>query len=197
MGGGGSSGGGGGGPFSDKMEEWATEKAVEAIAEGITGEEIDIDAEKGQITITTDEGTMTTYSNGQVPPGFPFPVMPGAKVVSSTHIQPTDQPTPILSLMLQTSAPHEEVAKYYRSQAESAGFSVVSVTAEAENMAEAMKVMEEVQGKRVQVPVEVGMPADGTGELLRLEKEGGGAGAVWVGSDAGTTSAWVLIGTDL
>jgi len=197
MGGGGtSSGGGGRGPVSDKIGEWATEKAVEAIAEGISGEDVDIDAEKGRITITTDDGSMTTYSNGQVPPGFPFPVMPGARVVSSSLIQPNDQPSPILSLMLQTSAPPEEVAKYYRSQAESAGYAVVSISAEMENMAEATKEMEEVRGKGIQIPLEFEPPADGTGEMLRLEKEGGG-GAVWVGADAGTTSAWVLVGTDL
>jgi hypothetical protein len=175
------------------IEEWVAEEAVEAIAEGISGEELEIDAEKGMLTITTDEGTMTTYTEGQVPPGFPFTVMPGAKVLTSTRVDPTDQAEPVYALIVETSKTPEEVLAFYQSEAESAGFAIRSVTAEAENAVEVAKAMEELEGKGIKIPMGAGLPAEGTGEMLYLEKEGQ-AGTVYVSTDAGTTNAIILVG---
>ncbi|MBD3728839.1 MAG: hypothetical protein IE933_03960 [Sphingomonadales bacterium] len=75
-------------------------------------------------TITTDDGTVSMQSGANVPVKLPrgFKLYPGAKVVSNTTIQ-QESGSGALVIMESGDTP-QEMADYYRAQAESAGIEV-------------------------------------------------------------------------
>ncbi len=96
--------------------------------EGEDGEvgEYTIDESTGETTatITTEEGTMTMRSGSDVPVDLPggFTVYPGAEVVSNTVVN-QGQGSGNLVTMTSPDSP-QEVAAYYKSQAEAAGITI-------------------------------------------------------------------------
>ncbi len=96
--------------------------------EGEDGEvgELKIDSDTGEtnLTITTDEGTMTMRSGSDVPVKLPggFSVYPGAEVVSNMIMDQADGSGALLTLSSEDSP--QEVAAFYKKQAEDAGITI-------------------------------------------------------------------------
>lgn len=96
--------------------------------EGEDGEtaEYTIDRSSGEMnaTITTDEGTATVRSGTDIPVDLPdgFSLYPGATVVNNTTFAQGDAGGSMI--MFQSEDSPEEVATFYRKQAEDAGIDI-------------------------------------------------------------------------
>lgn len=127
-----------------KMAEKATEKAIEAGSEGqvdvdMSGQDMKItdkesgdtyefkgEDEGGTWTATSEDGnvktTVTAGESASVPDGWPdsFPVYTGAKLLAAT--ESGDGSDQVYHLSLQTTDSMDDVAAFYISKAEAAGF---------------------------------------------------------------------------
>ena len=93
--------------------------------DGETGEfTIDADSGESNFSIETEDGTMVMRSGSDVPVDLPggFNVYPGAKVVSNTTVNQAGGSGSLVTMSSKDSP--EEVAAYYKSQAESAGIKI-------------------------------------------------------------------------
>lgn len=85
-----------------------------------------IDENNGETVarITTDEGTAEMRSGANVPVNLPkgFSIYPGAKVVSNTTITQNNGKGALIAFEVDASP--DEIAEYYRKQAEDAGIDI-------------------------------------------------------------------------
>ena len=93
--------------------------------EGETGEYL-IDSEDGEatMTVTSPDGDITMRSGADVPVDLAggFTLIPGAKVVSNTVINQADGKGSLVTFTSDKSP--QEIADFYRKQAESAGIAI-------------------------------------------------------------------------
>lgn len=89
--------------------------------------EYSLDSESGETTasIETPDGTATLRSGPNVPVELPegFSLYPGAKVVSNSTVSQNGRDRVVL-LAFETSDSSQEVAEYYKQQAENAGVEI-------------------------------------------------------------------------
>ena len=93
--------------------------------DGETGEfTIDSDSGEANFSIKTEDGTMVMRSGSDVPVDLPggFKVYPGAEVISNTTVNQASGSGSLVTMSSSDSP--EEVAAYYKSQAESAGITI-------------------------------------------------------------------------
>jgi hypothetical protein len=101
-----------------------------------------IDREGGKMVVTTPKGETTTVTMGQdaarfegkdetltigsgdVPEGFPLPVMPGAQVVQSAHSKKPEGGGEMFQVTLTTKSKLADAATFYRKALEDKGLSV-------------------------------------------------------------------------
>lgn len=96
---------------------------------------VDSDSGETTATITTDEGTVSMRSGGDVPIDLPrgFSAYPGAKVVSNTIIDQGDGKGSLVIMESEDSL--DDITGYYRKQAEAAGVNIgVQLTTEQGRM---------------------------------------------------------------
>jgi len=134
-----------------------------------------IDREGGKMVVTTPEGetaTVTmgqdaarfegkdgtlTIGSGEVPEGFPLPVMPGAQVVQSAHSKKPDGGGESFQVTLTTTSKLADAATFYKKALEDKGLSV-----ERRDMQMAQAAQTHLMGKsgKTRAMVMIGRAAD-------------------------------------
>jgi len=106
---------------------FAAEQASEAILEGATGTDVEIDDDGGSVSIETEDGSVDISGgeSAEVPEGFPsdMPLYEGTLLMAST--MDTEDGT-VYSLGIETTDDTGDVGDWYRDKLYDEGWSTVS-----------------------------------------------------------------------
>jgi hypothetical protein len=93
------------------------DKAAEKTVKKATGADVDIDSDKGKVSVTDEDGNTQTMTSGEeLPKGFPKEIsLPdGAKVTNGTKVSSGDGDTFVISAT--TDKSFDEVMKFYKDE---------------------------------------------------------------------------------
>lgn len=133
------------------------EKAVEEAVESATGVEVDQEGES--VTIKGQDGeavTFTAEAEGKLPEGFPFPLMPGGKVNSSSKVTSNGKLAFFVEIRFQGDA--KAAGDFYEKAMKDIGVAEVSRTDSESNGEVTVFMMGENQTQTGTITVM--MPAD-------------------------------------
>ncbi len=112
------------------------EKAAGAFLSKVTGQNVNVGNNGGNITVKTDQGNLTINSGGSLPDSFPkdFPIYPGAKLTGSFSTNgTTGDNTKGVSVVWETSDDAAKVGAYFKTQLPAAGYTVTTDFSQADS----------------------------------------------------------------
>lgn len=110
------------------LQQKTGEKMAEKLIESQTGGKVDIDSDKGKVTVKTKEGEEIVMGEGQLPANFPkdMPIYPGAKP-SGSWISTTKEGKGVM-VGLETNDGKNKVVSYYRTELPKNGWVIETTT---------------------------------------------------------------------
>ncbi len=109
------------------VSETLTEKAVEGAAEAAGEGDVQFDVDDEGVTIESEDGSITTKSDGSLPEGFPSDIPLPEGEIQFSQVLDTPEGTS-WSVQIASTATVDAVTEQMRSGLEPAGYSITSET---------------------------------------------------------------------